>query len=750
MFADVIVDISVDALDRTFQYRIPESIRGQIRVGTPVKIPFGRANREISGFVVGISDTAKWPDAKIKELLGILEKDVPVEGQLLTLAAFIHKRYGGTMNEALKTVLPIRKQVKSVEEHWLTFAVGTEEAKRELDRCRLRHYAAKARLLQGMFDEGGQMTTAVAAKKYKINKSVIDGFVKAGVLAVTDKRLYRNPVPEDPVLQDAFFKEQPKLNSAQLDVISHFQGEYRQGVRRPYLLYGVTGSGKTEVYMEMIQTVLAGGYQAIVMIPEIALTFQTVQRFRSRFGDRISILHSRMSDGERYDQYERAKKGETDIMVGPRSVLFAPFARLGLIIIDEEHEGSYKSENPPKYHAREVALERARLVGASVVMGSATPSTEAYRMAAEGAYHLYRLTERAGGARMPTVHVVDMREELKNGNRSVFSRILQQKMEERLKRGEQSILFLNRRGYAGFVSCRSCGYVLKCPHCDISMTAHKNHVGDIDTLMCHYCGHAIYMPKTCPSCGSPYIAAFGLGTQKVEEMLEKQLPGARILRMDGDTTSGRHGHEGVLEPFRKGQADILIGTQMIVKGHDFPNVTLVAALAADLSMYADDYRSNERTFDLLMQASGRAGRGRKAGEMVIQTYSPDQYCIEAVQKQDADYFYKNELAYRRMMSYPPYAELTAVLITSGEEKRAEECAQILAGKLQRDAPGAAVIGPTAAGLSRLKDRYRYVLYIKGREEDLAAAKAGIEEFSRDKKWEKSCSIQTDVNPMTGY
>lgn len=745
MFADVIVDISVDALDRTFQYRIPESLRERIRIGTPVKIPFGRGNREISGFVVGITDTAKWPDAKIKELAGILEKDVPVEGHLLALAAFIHERYGGTMNEALKTVLPIRKQVKSVEEHWLTFAVGEEEAKRELDRCRLRHYAAKARLLQGMIDEGGQMTTALASKKYNITKSVIDGFVKAGILAVTDKRLYRNPVPEEGIP-----REQPKLNRAQRDVVSHFREEYCQGVRRSYLLYGVTGSGKTEVYMEMIGAVLAKGYQAIVLIPEIALTFQTVQRFRNRFGDRISILHSRMSDGERYDQYERAKSGETDIMVGPRSVLFAPFARLGLIIIDEEHEGSYKSENPPKYHAREVALERARLMGASVVLGSATPSTEAYRMAEEGTFHLYRLTERAGGARMPKVHVVDMREELKEGNRSVFSRILQQKMEERLERGEQSILFLNRRGYAGFVSCRSCGYVLKCPHCDISMTAHKNHVGDIDTLMCHYCGHTIYMPRVCPSCGSPYIAAFGLGTQKVEEMLEKQFRGARILRMDGDTTSGRHGHEGVLEPFRKGQADILIGTQMIVKGHDFPNVTLVAALAADLSMHAGDYRSNERTFDLLMQASGRAGRGRKAGEMVIQTYSPEQYCIEAVQKQDADYFYKNELAYRRMFSYPPYAELTAVLITSGTEEQAKGCAHILADKLQGDTQGVTVIGPAAAGLSRLKDRFRYVLYIKGREEDLAAAKGIIEDFSRDKKWEKSCNIQMDVNPMTGY
>lgn len=370
-------------------------------------------------------------------------------------------------------------------------------------------------------------------------------------------------------------------------------------------------------------------------------------------------------------------------------------------------------------------------------------------MAREGKLHIYRLTERAGQALMPAVHVVDMREELKEGNRSVFSRLLQEKIRERLQRREQSILFLNRRGYAGFVSCRSCGFVLKCPHCDISMTAHKNHLGDVDTLVCHYCGHAVFMPKACPSCGSPYIAAFGLGTQKVEEMFQKSFPDATVLRMDGDTTSGKNGHEGVLEPFREGKADILIGTQMIVKGHDFPNVTLVAALAADLSMYAGDYRSSERTFDLLMQASGRAGRGQKMGEMIIQTYNPDQYCIEAVKRQDAGLFYENELAYRRLMRYPPYTELLAVLITSGSEGQARACSEALAALLSA-AESVSVIGPAAAGISRLKDRFRYVLYARGEEDGLAGVKETIYRFSREKKWEKSCSIQMDVNPMTGY
>lgn len=746
MFADVIVDISVDSLDRTFQYRIPESWEDKIRVGMSVNIPFGKGNRQVSGFVVGISDIPLWPVEKIKELIGIAEKDVPVEGQLLELAAWMHERYGGTMNEALKTVLPIRKQIESVREHWLSFAVSEKEAAKELDRCRLRHFAAKARLLQGMFEEGGQMTTSLAAKKYRVTKSVIDGMVKNGILTITDRRVYRNPIRGE-----SGEKRKIHLNSEQEKAVSHFKEEYAKGIRKTYLLYGVTGSGKTEVYMEMIQTVLDLGRQVIVLIPEIALTFQTVERFRGRFGSRVSILNSRMSAGERYDQYERAKKGEIDIMVGPRSALFVPFERLGLIVMDEEHEGSYKSENVPKYHAREVARKRAQMTQASVVLGSATPSTETYLAAAEGKYHVYRLEERAGGASFPDVHVVDLREELKNGNRSVFSCILQEKIRERLSKKEQTILFLNRRGYAGFVSCRNCGYVLKCSHCDVSMTAHKNFVGEVDTLVCHYCGHAAAMPKVCPSCGSPYIAAFGLGTQKVEEMLARQFPGARVLRMDGDTTTGKKGHESVLEPFRNGEADILIGTQMIVKGHDFPNVTLVAALAADLSMYAGDYRSNERTFDLLMQASGRAGRGSKKGEMVIQTYNPGQYCIEAVQKQDAALFYDNELAYRRLMGYPPYREMAAVLVTSESERKAEGCGKALAERIRAGHfPEVSVIGPAAAGLSRAKDRYRFVLYIKGTDAGMAEVKKVIETFGGEKKWEKSCSIQVDVNPMTGY
>ncbi len=750
MFADVIVDISAEALDRTFQYRIPPKMEGQIVPGTRVAIPFGRGNRRITGFVVGLTEQAKWPEDKIKELLSIDETDIPVEGQLLQLAAWIREQYGGTMNEALKTVLPVKKQIKSVKEHWLNFVVSQEEIKKELDRCRLRHYNAKVRLLQGMLDEGGYMTTKQAATKYQVSKSVIDSFVKAGVITVTDKTIYRNPYQES--LEDDWEKSVSliELNEEQRRVTEHFKEEYRLGRRKKYLVYGVTGSGKTEVYMEMMQEVIDEGRQVIVLIPEISLTHQTVRRFQRRFANRVSVLNSRLSEGERFDQYERAKKGEIDIIVGPRSALFAPFENLGLIVIDEEHESSYKSENPPKYHAREVAVKRAEMSGASVVLGSATPSTESYLAAVRGDYCLYEIKNRAKSAVMPVVHIVDLREEMKAGNRSVFSILLQKKIEERLKKGEQTMLFLNRRGYAGFVSCRSCGFVLKCNHCEVSMTAHKNHVGDVDTLVCHYCGHAVAMPKRCPSCGSPYIASFGLGTQKVEEMLRKRFPGARVLRMDADTTSGKYGHESVLGPFRRGEADILIGTQMIVKGHDFPNVTLVSALAADLGMYNGDYRSSERTFDLMMQAAGRAGRGKKAGEMIIQTYNPEHYSIEAVRRQEAGYFYENELAYRRMMKYPPYTCMIAILVTAQNRRESEESIRLLAEKIRAlSLEDVVLIGPTEAALSKVKDRYRFVLYLKADDETkIAKIKKECESISCS--FGNSVHVRYDRNPMSSY
>ena len=709
MYADVIVDISVEALDKTYQYHIPEMLESSITTGTPVKVPFGKGNRVLNGFVVNVTDRPAFDVERIKDILAVEKKQISVEGQLLQIAGFIRDMYGSTMNEALKTVLPIKRKIKSVEEHWLNFAMEKDRIMDIMHEYERKHYVAKVRLLKGMFRENGTMTRKTADIKYQVKKPVIDSLVKEGLLYVTRERKYRNPfvVPEETK------PSQKVLNEEQRRIVEDFSKDYWNGVRKCYLLYGITGSGKTEVYMSLLKTVIGCGRQAIVLIPEIALTFQTVSRFQAAFGDRVSVMHSRLSEGERYDQYERAKNGEVDIMIGPRSALFAPFEKLGIIIVDEEHENSYISEGSPKYHSDEVAIYRAGLSRASVVFGSATPSVKSYLAAKEGRYKEYRLTKRAGDAHLPDIHVVDLREELKAKNRSVFSRLLQEKIADRLTKKEQMMLFINRRGYAGFVSCRNCGNVLQCPHCDVSMTAHKNHTGDVDTLVCHYCGHAIKMPERCPECGSPYIAAFGLGTQKVEEMLHKLYPTAGILRMDADTTTGKNGHEGILSAFRKGKADILIGTQMIVKGHDFPNVTLVAALAADMSMFENDYRSAERTFQLLMQASGRAGRGEKPGEVVIQTYKPEHYAIESVSAQNAELFYENELAYRRMLKYPPYYAMLTVSVLSENGESGKACMEEILSVIRRQfADRVVLVGPAPGAVKRIKDRYSLVLYVK--------------------------------------
>ena len=509
-------------------------------------------------------------------------------------------------------------------------------------------------------------------------------------------------------------------------------------------MYGVTGSGKTEVYMEMISRVVAQGKQAIMLIPEIALTYQTVMRFYARFGNRVSILNSRLSQGERSDQMERVRRGEVDVMIGPRSALFTPFANLGLIVIDEEHEPTYKSEQVPRYHARETAIKRAQIEQASVVLGSATPSMEAFSWCRGGSCTMLELKSRATRQMMPEVYTVDMREELRNGNRSILSDHLAELMEKCLKEHHQMMLFLNRRGYAGFVSCRSCGYVVKCPHCDVSLSEHRG-----GKLVCHYCGHEERMIGKCPSCGSPYIGGFRMGTQQVEDLVKKRFPQARVLRMDLDTTKNKDGHEKILSAFANEEADILIGTQMIVKGHDFPGVTLVGILAADMSLYGDDYRSGERTFQLLVQAAGRAGRGDLPGEVVIQTYSPDHYSIVSAAKQDYESFYEEEMRYRRLMGYPPAAGLMAVLVSGADEALLTKASGYLkefAVRAAKDAP-MSVIGPASPSIGKINDIYRKVIYLKSEDERiLMAVKDRMEKYIEINRGFQSLKIQFDMNP----
>lgn len=708
VYIDVIVDISVNSLDRIFQYRVPEKLLDAVTVGCQVNVPFGSGNRRRQAYVIGVDTVLAYDASKIKDILGVT-KAPAATGQLIALADWMHERYGCTMAQALKTVLPVKKSVKEVK-RTAYFLADREGAQQLLEKSRKsRREKARVRLLEAMLKEGC-MSKETVTGVLQISASTMKSILQTGVIREETSQVYRNPVRQR---LDGW--QEVCLNDEQMNAVAsiwqnaaicreHWSRE--QGM---HLLYGITGSGKTEVYMALMEKVLNEGRQIIVLIPEISLTLQTVSRFYARFGSQIAVMNSRLSAGERYDQYMRAKRGEASIMVGPRSALFTPFDRLGLIIIDEEHESAYQSEIVPRYQAAEVAARRAEMSGALVVLGSATPSVAVYQKAREGMIGLHRLTQRARtGSRLPDVKVVDLREEFRMKNRGILSQSLHEAMDACLKRGDQMMLFLNRRGYAGFVSCRSCGYVVKCRHCDVSMTVHHHTL-----LKCHYCGSEQPMPRVCPSCGSPYIAGFGVGTQKVEEFVQKEFPEARILRMDRDTTSGKDDMGRILQTFSEGGADILIGTQMIVKGHDFANVTLVGILAADLSLFAGDYQSSERTFQLLTQAAGRAGRGDRPGEVIIQTYQPEHYCIQTAAAQDYDSFYSQEIRFRQMLHYPPDRQMMVMLAEGEHDQQTGQAVQKLreiAG--EADFEAVEFIGPSRAGIAKAKDMYRYTMYMK--------------------------------------
>lgn len=676
----------------------------QIGAGVQIRIPFGMGNHVRKGYVVEVTDQAEYDPLKMKEICGLVDGGVTAESRLIRLAWWMKEHYGSTMNQALKTVLPVKQQVKAKEKRILRCILDDEQLEQAIAEAERKNYKARVRLL-GLFRQRQEIPYETAVMKMKFSPPTIKAMEEKQMITIVSETSYRNPIHAGE--QDLVRKV---LNEEQQQIVDALIRDYDMGIHGTSLIKGVTGSGKTEVYMELIRHVISRGRQVIVLIPEIALTYQTVMRFYRQFGDRVSIINSRLSAGERYDQFERAKRGEIDIMIGPRSALFTPFSDPGLIIIDEEHEGAYKSEVSPRYHAREVAVEIAGMCKASVVLGSATPSLDAYVRAVQGEYRLYQLTRRAvENSSMAQVSVVDLRQELKEGNKSVFSRELQRLIQDRLEKKEQVILFINRRGYANFVSCRSCGEAIKCPHCDVTLTLHKN-----DQLVCHYCGYQIPLPKKCPSCGSPYIANFGVGTQKLEMMAAKMFPDARILRMDLDTTSKKGGHEEILAKFAEGGADILIGTQMIVKGHDFPNVTLVGAIAADLSLYTSDYRAGERTFQLLTQAAGRAGRGNKGGNVIIQTYNPEHYSIQAAAKQDYESFYQEEMAFRSLMKYPPACRLLTIQLSSKSEEELNQAAKRLAewAEAEEKPENIQITGPVEASVYKVNDIYRKILYLK--------------------------------------
>lgn len=706
-YADIIVDISHEKLDKSFQYVIPENLKEEIQVGVVVSIPFGRGNQLRKGYVVGISAEPKVKGIQIKSIAGIQNDQETTESRLIALAGWMREHYGSTMIQALKTVLPIQKKVKAQEKRWITLLIPREDGEKLLEEMKNTRFKARTRLLEALLlAEDGKLETALAGKELGTNASVLHYFQEKGIVSVDSDEVYRSAIADAASIPHI---EPAGLSQLQKQAVGQILAEWEKPEPRPVLIHGVTGSGKTEVYMELIDRVLKEGRQAIVLIPEIALTYQTVRRFYGRFGDKVSVINSRLSQGERYDQFKRAKQGKLQVMVGPRSALFTPFGNLGLIVIDEEHESSYKSENSPRYHARETAIHRAEMEGARVLLGSATPSMEAYYRAKEGEYALVKLAARFEERPLPKVSIIDMREQLKKGNRLALSLELREDLGKCLEKGEQAMLFLNRRGYAGFVSCRSCGHVMKCPHCDVSLSEHNGR-----KLICHYCGYETMKPDKCPVCSSPYIGGFKAGTQQIQQIVENEFPGAGVLRMDYDTTREKGSYEKILAAFSRHEADVLIGTQMIVKGHDFPDVTLVGVIAADLSLNADDYRSGERTFQLLTQAVGRSGRGKKEGHALIQTYSPDHYSIQTAAKQDYEEFYEEEMSYRLLMDYPPAAHMMAVLGSSEDEKLLETAMHYLALFTGKVYPGKDlhVIGPAPASVGKVKDVYRRVFYLK--------------------------------------
>ena len=712
-YANVIIDISHEKVDRPFQYRIPDSLKEKLAVGMCVQIPFGTGNRKRKGYVIEITGKNEYPEEKIKEIDGIITDNLPAEADAIRLAAWMRQTYGSTMIAALKTVLPVKRAVKAVEKKKLRRSLSAEELTSLLGECMRKHQNAKVRVLQELLTEE-ELPYELVTGKLHVSAATLNSLVNQGAITIESESSYRNPVSLNVTAQSG-----PELSEEQRYIKEQILSDYDKNIRNTYLIHGITGSGKTLVYLALIEEMIKRGKQCIVLIPEIALTYQTLLRFYKRFGDRVSVMNSSLSQGERFDQCERARKGEIDVMIGPRSALFVPVPSLGMIVIDEEHEGSYISENAPRYHARETAEYLASLKKASLVLGSATPSLEAYYKAKKGEYRLFTMKNRKNGGELANVRIVDLRQELRKGNRSIFSSDLQELIRDRLGKKQQIMLFLNRRGYAGFVSCRSCGYVMKCPHCDVSLS---QHIGG--KMVCHYCGYETVQPKRCPNCSSNYILGFKAGTQQIERQLYELFPGIRVLRMDGDTTKQKGSFEKILSAFAEGEADVLLGTQMIVKGHDFPNVTLVGVLAADLSLNDSDYRAGEKTFQLLTQAEGRAGRGTLPGEAIIQTYRPEHYSIQQAAKQDYEAFYEEEILYRELLEYPPAGHMLTILVVSKDEKRCKG----LAVRLAKEAGAYVhVIGPTPAAVSKVKDYYRYMIYLKSlKEEPIRQAKERLE------------------------
>ncbi len=808
MYALVIVDNPGLNTDKPFHYRIPDRLAGDLRTGSRVAVPFGVSDRVLEGYVVGVSPRCPVDEDKTKEVIDIIDRVPIFSEELVSLAGWMKENYLSTWADALQCIMPshIKKKGRRMvaltgeetgrreNKAYRTIVEALRDAggKMEFDRLKtLVSIRGLRTIIKEMIEEGvlteDFVMDAPVNPKYLLyakliagsddwqlprnavrQKSVLLYLEEAGedvscsevmeatgaemsVLYALQKkslvRIYKKRVERIPGIQTGLVNDRvERLTSQQKDAVAKIKQMYDAGTRE-ILLHGVTGSGKTEVYMRLIGDTVKKGKKAIVLVPEISLTPQMVEWYHRRFQDRAALFHSKLSPGERYDQWEGIRRGEFDVAIGARSAVFAPFKDIGLIIIDEEHEYTYKSETSPRFHTRDVARERCRYYDGLLVLGSATPSMETYHRAARNEIGLVQLSERVESRPLPHVHIVDMREELREGNRSVFSRLLQEEMKNTLDRGEQVMLLLNRRGYSTYVSCRDCGAVIKCPSCDISLTYHSQG----NWLLCHYCGYRERMPENCRECGSGKIKYMGTGTQKLEKEVSRIFPGVRILRMDVDTTRKKGEHFRILKAFKNKEAEILLGTQMIAKGLDFPAVTLVGVILADFSLNIPDFRSAERTFQLLTQVSGRAGRGEAPGEVVVQTYSPQHYSIRAAQHHHFAEFYKNEIQVREQFGYPPFSELLNIMVTGANAERVVKGCRMMYEKLEKSLKSMAdnrlnIYGPSPALHSKIKNRYRWQIIIKAGNMEIIKEEVKKIRFNLMQKLPKGVNIIVDVGP----
>lgn len=789
--AKVIVDVPAMQVDRPFDYFIPEDLEELIRPGMRVSVPFG--NRKIQGFVTELGETEENP--KLKGIDGVMDLAPVLNEELMELGDWLAEDTLSFRVSAYQAMLPAALRAKyekyflrldeenteleQLFEGYETLDWKVAEARNllkslgkwvregsvevvyqvknkttnkkirminclksphelmELIENMPKNAKAQTRVL-AFFQvfEGTEISVAELKKQAETSEATIKKLAEQGIISIQEKIVSRDPYKHHHFEKSEALTLLPDQQTACEKIIEAKKQE-------TFLIHGVTGSGKTEIYLQTIEAKLKEGKEAIVLVPEISLTPQMVERFKSRFGSEVAVLHSALSSGEKYDEWRKIERKEARVVVGARSAVFAPFENLGIIIIDEEHEASYKQEDNPRYHARDVAIWRAMKYQCPVVLGSATPSLESFARAKKGVYTLIELPSRVNDRAMPEVNVVDMREELRKENRTEFSTELLEKIKDRIAKKEQTVLMLNRRGYSSFVMCRDCGYVVECPNCDISQTYHQAS----NKMKCHYCGHEEAVPKKCPSCEGEHIRYFGTGTQKVEESLTKLIPEARVIRMDVDTTRTKGAHEKLLRSFRNHEADILLGTQMIAKGLDFPDITLVGVLNADTMLHLPDFRASERTFQLLTQVSGRAGRHERTGEVVVQSYNLEHYSIEFAKKHDFIGFYHHEMQLRKMGAYPPFYYLTMINVSDENEMKAirtiQEMVNFLRGKL---GPEAVILGPVPSTIARIKNKYRYQCIIKYKIEPnlKQELKTLITHYQKDQQ--KGLTINIDVQP----